>query len=729
MSPEEWLAQQQLQAGQIPLSPEEWLRSSVADTARPTSPEPARTTVAGMVGAAVRGASPVATGAALGAMAGAPTGVGIVPGAIAGAGAAGLAMVAGDPIVSAINSLFGTNYTLPTQAMEDLLTRVGVPQPRTEAERIIQSTLAGTSTALGVAGAGQTIARAATANTPVLREVGRQIGTQPGVQAISGGAAGMASQAAQEAGAGVTGQIVAGLAGGMAGARVVAPRTPTAAPIRQLPSDLEEAKKAGIRVMTSDIVPPRTFAQKWMQVVGERVPVAGTGSVRQAQQIERVEAVRTLARDHGITDPHILSKTIWTDLANNRGATIQRYSQMKTDTIRNVTALQERNASGQRMLREAQEHLAEVSRLEAGRPTVAAMGMDQRVQQLDDTIARLRADAARKIRDGQHLTQVPVTNTVVSLPRTLATLDDQIAQLENLRTAELRPVINILKDWRSSVQGQNLSNIEMLRRQLGEAFKAPELGSVRSIGERAASAIYRPLVEDMSVFIKANSPRREYMQWRVANARLSRLMDDAQGTVLDNVLRKGDATPEVVNNMLFSTRPSEVAQLYRNLTPAGRAAARTAIITRAVDKAGGIDHVSPDRFANQVRDLGKSINIFFTRDELQRVQGLARIIRLTKRAVEAGTMPTTGVQNFYASIGIGAGALGGGVGGAVGTAALMGTVGGAARIYESAPVRNMLLRIPQTRPGSAEEAELFKRLIATFAVEQQVPTPPVQENE
>ena len=38
----------------------------------------------------------------------------------------------------------------------------------------------------------------------------------------------------------------------------------------------------------------------------------------------------------------------------------------------------------------------------------------------------------------------------------------------------------------------------------------------------------------------------------------------------------------------------------------------------------------------------------------------------------------------------------------------------AARLYESAPVRNQMLKLAQTKAGSAEEAALAKRLLATI---------------
>ena len=171
------------------------------------------TTSEGVMGAVTRGLAPIATGAAIGAAAGAPLlGVGAIPGAIAGAGAAGLATFAADPIVSGINSLFGTNYTMPTQAMEDLLTRAGVAKPKSEAERIIQQAVSGAS------GAGSGIAlgkQLMTAAGPVTKGVGQMMASQPGLQTLAGATGGAAGQTAAELGAGSLGQIAATVAGGV----------------------------------------------------------------------------------------------------------------------------------------------------------------------------------------------------------------------------------------------------------------------------------------------------------------------------------------------------------------------------------------------------------------------------------------------------------------------------------------------------------------------------------
>lgn len=204
----------------------------------PVEPE---TTLAGLSGAATRGLAPVAAGAALGAALGAPIGgVGAVPGAVAGAAAAGLTQLVGDPVVGSINSMFGTKYTLPTDAMEDLLTRVGVPEARTAAERIMQTTMAGMGTGGGGVALGQSMARQA---SPLMRDIGGALAAQAPAQIVGGGTAGLSSQTAAELGAGPGGQLLAGLAGGVGGG-LAASRPRVIEMVKQAPARAAETVSA-----------------------------------------------------------------------------------------------------------------------------------------------------------------------------------------------------------------------------------------------------------------------------------------------------------------------------------------------------------------------------------------------------------------------------------------------------------------------------------------------------
>jgi hypothetical protein len=183
---------------------------------------PGETDAAGIAGAVARGATAPMAGAALGAMIGAPiAGVGAVPGAVAGLAAGALTEAVGDPIVSGINRLFGTDFTEPTAALQNLLTNIGVPEADSEAERIVQKMTTGAAGGMGAVGVGRALQGVAGAARPVLSRVGAALAEQPAAQIVGGAGAGLAAGMVPE-GAGALAEtgaaLVGGLAGGVAGA-------------------------------------------------------------------------------------------------------------------------------------------------------------------------------------------------------------------------------------------------------------------------------------------------------------------------------------------------------------------------------------------------------------------------------------------------------------------------------------------------------------------------------
>ena len=274
--------------------------------AAPEAAAPAETTAAGITGAVTRGLALPAAGAAIGAAAGLPfAGVGAIPGAVAGAGAATLAGVVGDPIVGAINSLFGTQYTLPTDAMADMLTRIGVPEPRTQAERIVQATAAGAAGAGGTVAAGQALQAAAGAARPITQQVARMVASQPALQVAGGAGAGLAGQAAQEAGAGTLGQLAATLGGALApvgvaavpgvvrGVRAATRRQPAAQPQRMEPTvaPMQAAAAPEVAAMPEAPMPQVTAA-----AAPETAIAAPAASPAMAETAGGVGEVLNLAR-------------------------------------------------------------------------------------------------------------------------------------------------------------------------------------------------------------------------------------------------------------------------------------------------------------------------------------------------------------------------------------------------------------------------------------------------
>lgn len=249
MSPEEWLAAQNLTpaAKSTAMSPEQWAASQpdfdlykIAEQYQTPAAEPT-TTPEGLSGAVTRGLGPYAAGAALGAAMGAPVGgVGAIPGAAAGVGAVGLTQLVGDPVVASVNSLLGTKYSMPSEALEDLFTRIGVPEPKTSAERVVQTAAAGAGGGMG----GVQIGKALTTQTsPLMRDIGLEMTKQAPAQIVGGLTGGASAGVAREMGAGPVGQIVAGLAGGIGGGMAASRPSVQAAATKAPAATFEAIKK------------------------------------------------------------------------------------------------------------------------------------------------------------------------------------------------------------------------------------------------------------------------------------------------------------------------------------------------------------------------------------------------------------------------------------------------------------------------------------------------------
>jgi hypothetical protein len=125
-----------------------------------------------------------------------------------------------DPITHLINLIPGANQLPPSEGLQLLLTRIGVPEPQTEAQKLLQ---AATS---GMAGGGTQVmaGKALQLGKGLMKGVGEALAAQPVQQMAGGAAAGMASEGARAAGAPAPLQLAAGVAGGALGSRVGAPK-------------------------------------------------------------------------------------------------------------------------------------------------------------------------------------------------------------------------------------------------------------------------------------------------------------------------------------------------------------------------------------------------------------------------------------------------------------------------------------------------------------------------
>lgn len=278
--------------------------------------------------------------------------------------------------------------------------------------------------------------------------------------------------------------------------------------------------------------------------------------------------------------------------------------------------------------------------------------------------------------------------------RTLSAIDAEIANLNRMGGVADNATINQLTNYRNEIaNGADFQRLRDIRTQFREDVRGDRINWPNR-SQSAVNRVYRAMGDDLNDSVVSNLGDRAGHRYRQANNIYAREAEEANNTRLKTVLNKGDLTPEVVNNLLFSKNRSEVARLYRSLDNQGRQSARAAIIGKAYDASGG----SPDKFLNAINKLGDQTGIFFRGEDRRYITGMTRYLDATRRASKAGVVTPTGQEllQFGVPAGVAVDILGNG--GAL--TAAFGSYGALARVYESRPIRNLMLRLANTPRGS-----------------------------
>lgn len=520
---------------------------------------------------------------------------------------------------------------------------------------------------LGLASIFTPAARATTAITGALPRLGAAFTTGAATQA---GLEGVQALAGSEQP--LTGQtqeiLLAGLGGAAAeipaARRVAAQRQPDLPPVQQLAPTEEElivqaGQREGVPVLTSDVFPPQDIVPGLLRQAGERIPFFGTGGIRATQAVNREEAVLEAFNSlPSVSDDQIIESL-------------------------KKTAVKRKNAAGSR--------LQDVSNR-----------MDQ-------------------------LGSVPTNNTMDAIEKSLSVLTkrgkiedkttiDKIQQLSNAlfstgalglnQSGKMTPAIFPVKHKFSSLRSLRTS-----AREFAESADPVIRTQLPSFSKAQLQKIRFAMTDDLNDFVKLNEGDKGLGRYRAADLVYAEEAKKLTKSRLKNALDKADIEPEAVRTLLFNRNKSQVKLLHDNLNSEGKTAARVALVQQAILKAGGIHDVSPTRFANELKRLRTNTGVFFKGQELQRLNGLERLLIATKRASEAGVVTPTGQATQLGSavlVGSQVGVLKSFFGAA--------SLGVAARAYESRPMRDLLMRLSKAQRGGRAEQSILN--IAVPAIEQ-----------
>lgn len=310
---------------------------------------------------------------------------------------------------------------------------------------------------------------------------------------------------------------------------------------------------------------------------------------------------------------------------------------------------------------------------------------------------------------GQRMTQVNdamQSAGTITPTQAISAIDTEINRLSRLGGAADEQTISKLQTYKDELsKGADFGLLRDLRTQFRQDVKGDRVVWPGQ-SQAAVNRVYSALTNDVNQAVNDTLGSQVASRYKQANAVYANEAQLVNNTRLKNVLQKGDLTPEVVNNLLFSNKPSEVRQLYNSLDYRGRSAARASVIGKAYEKSGG----SPDKFLNEVNRLSSQTGILFKGAERQYLEGLTTYLDQTRRAARAGVVTPTGQELFQVAVpaGVATDVVGtGGVGTAIGL-----SYGAVARFYESKPIRNAMLRLANTKAGSPA----YERALSQVAI-------------
>ncbi|EFJ7369506.1 DNA transfer protein [Escherichia coli] len=260
---------------------------------------------------------------------------------------------------------------------------------------------------------------------------------------------------------------------------------------------------------------------------------------------------------------------------------------------------------------------------------------------------------------------------------------DLIRGLSDLREELAKPDIDfgLLRELRSALRESIQGDAMVFPNSAKAATDAVERAMGADLRNNAARYLG---AGEAARYVKANSDYSSVFN-KVLNKRIANNLNKA----------KKEFTPELINSVVFSRKPSDIKRIWPALSEDGKNAMRAAYISKIAEKAGD----SPTKFLTELNKLksqsdGQIYNTIFSGRHMKELDALHEVLQQTARSDTANVVTQTGQSQANRIRTIGATATLGA------TLALESGFGAMMRLYESKATRNALLRLANTKAGT-----------------------------
>jgi hypothetical protein len=320
-----------------------------------------------------------------------------------------------------------------------------------------------------------------------------------------------------------------------------------------------------------------------------------------------------------------------------------------------------------------------------------------------------------------------ITNKMGSTPvdttNSIRVIDNVLAVHSRLGKTANKNLIQGLSDLREELSKPDI-DFGLLREQrtaLRESIQGDAIVFPNS-AMAATNAVEKAMTKDLSRSVAKNLGAGQAARYVKANSDYFNVFNKVLNKRIANNLNKAkkEFTPELINSVVYSRKPSDIKRIWPALTEDGKNAMRAAYISKIAEKAGD----SPAKFITEMNKLksqagGEIYNIIFTGRHMKELDALHEVLQQTARSDTANVVTQTGQSQANRIRTIGATAtLGASLMLEAGFGAMM-------RLYESKGARNALLRLANTKAGTPayeralnNAANAIRPLLATEATQQ-----------
>ncbi|HCN3186646.1 TPA: DNA transfer protein [Escherichia coli] len=289
-------------------------------------------------------------------------------------------------------------------------------------------------------------------------------------------------------------------------------------------------------------------------------------------------------------------------------------------------------------------------------------------------------------------------DTPVDTSKSIKVIDNVLTRANRLGKVANKNLIRGLSDLREELAKPDIDFglLRELRSALRESIQGDAMVFPNS-AKASTDAVERAMGADLRNNAARYLGAGEAARYVKANSDYSNVFNKVLNKRIANNLNKAkkEFTPELINSVVFSRKPSDIKRIWPTLSEDGKNAMRAAYISKIAEKAGD----SPTKFLTELNKLksqsdGQIYNTIFSGRHMKELDALHEVLQQTARSDTANVVTQTGQSQANRIRTIGATAtLGVSMGLEAGFGAMM-------RLYESKAARNALLRLANTKAGT-----------------------------